>query len=197
MHYIHRLTPGQKNAAIAVFAGIPVLVVLFLAFMWGVNRGMFTKMATLRTTITSAQGIDTQTPITYSGMKIGRVSGIQLGKKQEVELTLTVERAYLERLHRDAVAIIASASVIGIKEIRITGGSESAPLLNDGDTITAQGLFDMDNMMERVTPILNAAEKIVFRIEKILNGFPDERLNAAITDVGAVMGSIRAGKSTA
>ncbi len=197
MHYIHRLTPGQKNAAIALFAGIPIMTVLFLAVMWGVNRGMFTKMATLKTKISSAQGIDTQTPITYSGMKIGRVSGIQLGKKEEVELTLTIERGYLGRFHRDAVAIIASANVIGIKEIRITGGSESAPLLNDGDTIVSQGLFDMDNMMERVTPILNAAEKIVFRIEKILNDFPDDRLNSAITDASAVMGNIRGGKSTA
>lgn len=197
MHYIHRLTPGQKNAAIGVFIGIPIVAVLFLAVMWGVNRGLFTKMATLKTKIKSAQGIDTQTPITYSGMKIGRVSGIQLGKREEVDLTLTIEHAYLGRLHADAVAIIASASVIGIKEIRITGGSESARLLNDGDTIASQGLFDMDNLMERVTPILGAVEKMVFRVEKILNGFPDDRLNSAITDVSAVMGSIRGGRSTA
>lgn len=197
MHYIHRLTTGQKTAAIGIFIGIPIVVVLFLALMWAQNRGLFTKMATLKTKIHSAQGIDTQTPVTYSGMKIGRVSGIQLGKKEEVDLTLTVEREYLGRLHANAVAIIASASVIGIKEIRITGGSEAAPLLNDGDTIAAQGLFDMDNMMERVTPILNAAEKIVFRVEKILNGFPDDRLNATITDVSAVMANIRGGKSTA
>lgn len=197
MHYIHRLTPGQKNAAIGIFVGIPLVVACFLAVMWGLNRGLFTKMATLKTKIHSAQGIDTQTPVTYSGMKIGRVSGIQLGKKEEVELALTIEREYLGRLHADAVAIIASASVIGIKEIRITGGSEAARLLNDGDFIASQGLFDMDNLMERVTPILNAVEKIVFRVEKILNGFPDERLNTAIADVSTVMGNIRGGKSTA
>ncbi len=197
MHYIHRLTPGQKNAAIGIFVGIPVVVVVFLAFMWALNRGLFTKMGTLRTVISSAQGIDTDTPVVYSGMKIGRVSGIQLGKREEVELTLAIEHEYLHRIHADAVAIIASASVIGIKEIRITGGSESAPPVQDGGTITAQGLFDVDNMMERVTPILNAAEKIVFRIEKILNGFPDERLNSAITDVSTVMGNIREGRSTA
>lgn len=197
MHYIHRLTPWQKNAAIGVFIGIPILVVVFLALMWGINRGMFTKTATLKTMISSAQGIDTDTPVVYSGMKIGRVSGIQLGKREEVELSLTIQRTYLDRIHADAVAIIASASVIGIKEIRITGGSESARLLNDGDTIASQGLFDMDNLMERVSPILLAAEKIVFRVEKILNGFPDERLNSAITDVSAVMGTIRGGKSTA
>lgn len=197
MHYIHRLTPGQKNAAIGIFVGIPIVVVLFLAVMWGINRGMFTKTAILKTTISSAQGIDTDTPVVYSGMKIGRVSGIRLGKREEVELTLTIERLYLNRIHTDSVAVIASASVIGIKEIRITGGSESARLLNDGDTIASQGLFDMDKLMERVTPILNAAEKIVFRVEKVLNDFPDERLNSAIADVGTVMGNIRQGKSTA
>ena len=197
MHYIHRLTPAQKSAAIAVFIGIPAAFLLFLLIVWGHSLGLFTQTATLRTVVASAQGIDTETPVTYSGMKIGRVTGIRLGKGEAVELTLTIERAYLGRLHADAVAVIASVNVLGIKEIRVSGGSESAPPVKDGATIASQGLFEMDNLMERVTPILNAAEKIVYRVEKILNGFPDERVNAAIGDVSAVIGAIRSGKSTA
>lgn len=54
----------------------------------------------------------------------------------------------------------------------------------------------MDNMMDRVAPILTAAERIVFRIEKILNGFPDDRLNAAVGDVAEVVKNIKEGKST-
>lgn len=197
MHYIHQLTPAQKSAAIAVFIGIPMVFMLFLFLMWGYNLGLFTKMATLRTVVASAQGIDTETPVTYSGIKIGRVTAIRLGKGEEVDLTLTIERAYLGRLHADAVAIIASASVLGIKEVRIGGGRETAPLLKDGGTITSQGLFDTDSLTARVTPILNAAEKIVYRVEKILNGFPDERINTAVGDMGAVIANIRNGKSSA
>lgn len=197
MHYIHRLTPAQKNAAIAVFIGIPAAVMLFLFVMWGYNRGLFKKTVTLKTVVASAQGIDTGTPVVFAGMAIGRVGGVRLGTRDEVELSLMIERRYISRIHADAVAIIASASMIGIKEIRIRGGSESAPPAKDGDTIAAQGLFDMDNLMDRVSPILAAAEKIVFRVEKVLAGFPDERINAAIGDVGAVISNIRNGKSTA
>lgn len=196
MHYIHRLTQNQKRAAIAIFIGVPLALLIFIVWMWGYNRGIFRKVAYLYTVVASSQGIDIETPVTYSGMQIGRVKRIDLGKGESVILTLMIDGMYLDRVRTDSHAITASASMLGIKEIRIKGGSTAAPPVKTGDYIPSEDLFEMENFMDRVRPILTAAEKIVFRIESMLNTFPNERLNASVTDVSGIIHSLRMGESS-
>jgi phospholipid/cholesterol/gamma-HCH transport system substrate-binding protein len=196
MHYIHTLTAKQKKAVIFGFIALPVAVLAALTFLWAYNSGMFKRMVNLKTVVHSAHGIDTQTAVTLSGIAIGNVTNVQLQDQDAIEVSFRVDSAYAARIREDSLLTLSSVNIIGAKEIRVHGGSKGAPAVKDGDFIAAEESVDMGNLMDRVNPILVAAERMVGRLDKMLEEFPDDRLNSSVTNLSGILSDIKEGKAS-
>jgi len=83
-------------------------------------------------------GIQTATPVTIQGVKVGTVTaiGFDPSVSRDVVLQLTVRRSF--RIPRDSKARIYSDGFMGGKAIAIEMG-DSPQLLSKGDTLVAAG----------------------------------------------------------
>ncbi|MBI3581239.1 MAG: MCE family protein [Nitrospinae bacterium] len=196
MHYLHYLSERQKRLAIFSFMAFPVVVLVLLMALWANNRGLFTPMVRLKTVVKSAQGIDSHTMVTLSGIAIGTVSKTDLRGPEEIELTLRIEKKYQGLIRADSEAMLAAQNIVGVKEVRIRGGSKGAPVVADGASLKSVEFLEMENLSDRVTPIINAAERIVLKLDQIVDSFPNERLNSSVRDVSEILAGIKDGKSS-
>ena len=87
-------------------------------------------------------GIQTATPVTIQGVKVGTVTaiGFDPSVSRDVVLQLTVRRSF--RIPRDSKARIYSDGFMGGKAIAIEMG-DSPQLLSKGDTLVAAETRDM------------------------------------------------------
>lgn len=126
---------------------IGVFAVVMLGCLWGGIRflsgiDIFSRNIPYYVAYPEISGIQTATPVTIQGVKVGTVTAIGFDPtvSRNVVLQLTVRRSF--RLPTDSEARIYSDGIMGGKAIAIEMGSGSQ-FLSKGDTLRAAGTRDM------------------------------------------------------
>ena len=120
---------------------IGVFAVVMLGCLWGGIRflsgiDIFSRNIPYYVAYPEISGIQTATPVTIQGVKVGTVTaiGFDPSVSRDVVLQLTVRRSF--RIPRDSKARIYSDGFMGGKAIAIEMG-DSPQLLSKGDTLVA------------------------------------------------------------
>ena len=126
---------------------IGVFAVVMLGCLWGGIRflsgiDIFSRNIPYYVAYPEISGIQTATPVTIQGVKVGTVTaiGFDPSVSRDVVLQLTVRRSF--RIPRDSKARIYSDGFMGGKAIAIEMG-DSPQLLSKGDTLVAAETRDM------------------------------------------------------
>ncbi len=118
--------------------GVGVLVIaaigigVILTFLFGAFPAILSREYTLTVNFPSAQGINTNTPVLRDGVRIGRVSSIQLRSEGGVTLTLAMDEEY-PMLHQYIPQIGIGSLITGDSklEFRKAEPQELQALFND------------------------------------------------------------------
>ena len=100
-------------------------------------------------------------------------SGIEIGKVEKIKL-----------LGPDAIEVVFKIQ------------KEFNPLVQDGDALKAVDQLDAENLMAKLSPVVDAAERIVLKIDKITASIPEQKINSSITDVAGILNDVKTGKAT-
>ncbi|MFN3967120.1 MAG: MlaD family protein [Endomicrobiia bacterium] len=139
--------------------------------------------------------------VRVSGVKVGRVEKILLeGKKAKVIIWVKDD----VKIHKDAEAKIVSTGLLGVKYLELTLGSDSQPLLKDGDSVVgidpvsidkilADGLGGLQNLSEaletftgkgKLAENLNESLRNIREVTHKLNkNLTDEKISNFIDDI--------------
>ena len=143
-------------------------------------------------------GIQTATPVTIQGVKVGTVTAIDFkpSVSRKVVLQLTVRRTY--RLPSDSEARIYSDGLMGGKAIAIEMGN-SPKLLSKGDTIPAAETRDMlaaagtelADVKERLTRVM---DNLSVTLEGVNANLQDNKgnLDGTLTHLHSISGNMDA-----
>ncbi|MFQ5432339.1 MAG: MlaD family protein [Nitrospinota bacterium] len=197
MHYVHRLTPRQKKSLLTLFVVTPLIFFSLLSYLWMKNRGMFIESFNIRTVVSSAQGVKPETPVTFSGIKIGWVTDLVLNDEDAIEVTMKIDERYHNRIRSDSVITMSALGLIGKTELMIGGGSKDAPMAANGEMLESVETLEVESLMDRITPLVNAGEKALLKLEKVISSFPEKKFNSAIEDLSEITLTIKEGRSTA
>jgi ABC-type transporter Mla subunit MlaD len=124
------------------------------------------------------------------------VEKIKLLGPDAIEVVFKIQKEFNPLVRKDSVAVIVAQGFIGTKEFRITGGSPGSPLVQDGDALKAVDQLDAENLMAKLSPVVDAAERIVLKIDKITASIPEQKINSSITDVAGILNDVKTGKAT-
>ncbi|MBI3793976.1 MAG: MCE family protein [Nitrospinae bacterium] len=196
MHYVHSLSEKQKKLVIGVFIAVPLVAFALMSALWAHKRGVFNKVVHLKTNVKTALGVDPQSKVTLSGIEIGKVENFSLMAADSIQINFIIHKEYAHFVKKDSLATLAAQSIIGTKEIRLGGGSASSPLVEDGDVLKSMEQVDTENLINKITPVLNAVESIVLKIEKVVSAIPEESLKSSVNDVAGILNDIKTGKAT-
>jgi len=162
---------SQKNinlrVGLFVLLGLVLLVFLLILFSKGLS---FSPTTTLHLHAQSAGILKVRAPVEMSGVPVGSISQIQLAPDgKSVTIFLRIERRF--EVHKDARFVIEQSGFLGDQYVSILPGENSGPLLQEGDDVSAEPPFDLQE-------VARAAAGFIKRIDATA-----QRLNETIADV--------------
>ena len=140
----------KREVKIGIF-GVAMIFAAWAGIRFLQGLDIFSRNAVYYAAYDQINGVQTASPITMKGVKIGTVTGISFDprKSQNVVLQFTVKRQY--RIPTDSEAKIYSDGLMGGKAIEIIYGAADE-YLQSGDTLRSvreRDLMDMARSEER------------------------------------------------
>lgn len=184
---------NTAKVGLTVLGALIVLAGFILAI--GDQSFLFRASNTYRIMFPTAAGLAEDNPVQLNGVTVGKVDRILLSERPESELLevrISVERRYANRLRRDSLARIKTLGLLGDKYVEITSGSPGAVLLNPGEEIPAALPTDVDDLIasgadvvDYVVSTAQSLSTILARMERgegLLGELVAEREDKLITD---------------
>ena len=121
-----------KVGLTVIFASVTLGVLLFLMSGTG---GLFTPKLTLKAYFDNASGLRKGAPVRLSGVDIGNVKDILIIPSKQptpVEVTMTVSSRFQDGLHKDSLAELSTAGVLGETYIDIDSSQAKGAEIQNG-----------------------------------------------------------------
>jgi phospholipid/cholesterol/gamma-HCH transport system substrate-binding protein len=188
------MTARTRSIRLGIFivlsaAVIGLLLALFLGI--GVTRGTRYWVHT-----DDAEGLDVSVPVKLRGVRVGRVTALELASngKLGVRVELEVERE--ARIPAGARAYFEFAGVSGLKMVNIRGGDAKAPALPAGSEIpvgetTLDKLGDQgEELLARAGKALENADRLITGLERSTSRIDPERIDRTVKDAQQAMSEL-------
>lgn len=196
-----------------LFASIALAVLIFL--MSG-TTGLFTPKLTLKAYFDNAGGLRVGAPVRLQGVDIGNVKSVRVvpnppHHETPIEVTLKVTSKYGFDLHKDSLASLTTAGVLGETFVDIDSTQAKGPPVQDGDTLQIRERPDFQDVVRSSQSTLQNLDALIRRMDRIIafvesgNGSIGKliydpalfnRLNDTVSEVQTVVNQISSGKGS-
>ena len=132
--------------------GIIILCIAILSLLIGYNNNIInikTNDYQLKASFKSIEGLQVGSPVTLSGIKVGKIEAITLQQNEtdyKVMLSLALNNSI--RLSQDASANITSNNIFGKKHLRLTQGGSFLELQNNDEILYTASSVDFLQLLE-------------------------------------------------
>ena len=142
------MTANKVEVSVGVFAVLGIAALLFLAVRVS-NLAEYTTGSgyTVSARFTNIGGLKLRAPVTVAGVRIGRVTGIDLDERSYqavVKLTINDEFA---RLPTDSSASILTAGLLGEQYVAIEAGADETFLGDQGEIKLTESAFVLEHVV--------------------------------------------------
>lgn len=144
------MTSRKKEIGVGLFVLIGLLCVSWLTIRLGRMELFNASGYTVQARFNSVTGLKTGAAVEIAGVRVGRVSGIQLNQTPTGSLAMV--QLQLDKgikLTDDVIASVKTSGLIGDKYVQLTPGGSSAPL-SAGDTIVdTESSLDIEELISK------------------------------------------------
>ena len=148
----------KRSVGFLVVASMVAL--LFFLRMYQQASGPFKDTFRLTGTIARADGLEIDTPVTLAGLKVGRISHINIDSDNQIQLELEVNASYHDKLRQDSRASV-NKPLIGSAFVDLSMGSPSKDILKDGAHISMSRSADLNDLVTTLPPKLEKIDIVL------------------------------------
>lgn len=175
-----------------------LMTALIAAALWLASGGALRKQYDLYMAIEdeSVAGLNTNAPVKYNGVEVGKVRDIELdhSNPERVRLLLAIERG--TPIKEDTLAVLKTQGLTGIAYVELGGSTGASPPLRavDGEPYPViQTRPSLSTRLENVlTTVLTKLDRTSSNIDAILSDANREAVSRTLTDMAAVSQAISA-----
>lgn len=138
---------NKRSVIVGVFVFIALVIFVLGVMTLGGQKSLFNKGATISAIFPEVNGLQAGNNVWYAGVKIGTVQSIAFENNGQVKVEMNIEKDYLSIIKKDAKAKVGSDGFIGNKLIILYGGSATAAVVEDGNTLATEQAVGMEQMM--------------------------------------------------
>jgi phospholipid/cholesterol/gamma-HCH transport system substrate-binding protein len=137
----------------------------------------------------SIAGIAPDAPVRLAGVRVGRVSGVDLSPEGQALVTLRLDPEV--RLRDGAIATVASMGILGEKYVELTAGTLGASEILNGGFIEAGAPVSIDQMVVVMNNIASNAEQITASLTNVFGTEAGEaRMQRILDNLEAFSGDL-------
>lgn len=160
---------------VGLFVIVGLVLIMVTIFMLAEEQRYFRQHYELKSSFDDVSGLAVGATVLLAGVDVGTVNDILFDPNlanAQVEVTLSLDTEYQDRIRADSVASIVTKGLLGDKIISVTLGSEDQAILQDGDvlkSIKQPSLFDLaeegGNALKNLNRVADAMAAILKEIE--------------------------------
>jgi phospholipid/cholesterol/gamma-HCH transport system substrate-binding protein len=213
--------PSQKQLKwsqlkVGLTVVVACITLAFLIFLMSGVGGWFTPKIELTAYFDDAGGLRQGAPVRLAGVDIGNVSKLQIVSSPErkltpVEVVMKVSSKFKDSLHKDSIASLETAGVLGETYINVDSSQASGPTVHNGDTLNVREQPDIQDVVRasqgtlvNVNALLKRLDRIIAFIESgqgsigklVYDPGLYNRLAATITEFQGLVNQVSSGKGT-
>ncbi len=149
-----------------------VVTASIIIFIWGLNflkgKNFFRKETMLFALYNQVDGLSISSPVTINGFQVGQVRDIQVSENNtsNIVVKMAIEGKY--NIHRDCMAMIYSADIMGTKAIKLILGTTNL-VHESGDTLLVGVEGDLkDQVSAQMLPLKYKAENLMLSVDSVI-----------------------------
>ncbi len=162
----------SRSGRIGLLVTVAVLTLMVFLFFIGSERKIFSRKYEYKVRMENVSGLAEGNPVQLAGVTIGSVKDIYLPRNptdQRVDITITVDRKFADRIRQDSRARIRKLGLIASDSyIDITPGSPEEPALPPGSVIPAARATDVDKLIASGEDLVDNFVQISYSLKNVL-----------------------------
>ena len=139
---------NKRRVTVGIFVALAAVIFVVGVFTLAGKQKKFISSIQVKARFGDVAGLRPGNNVWLSGVKIGTVKTISFAGNSQVEILMNIEEGAQPYIKQDSEAKISSESLIGNKNVVIEGGSQQAPVVQDGDLLKTAQLLSTDDVME-------------------------------------------------
>jgi len=164
-----RDTASARRVGLVVLAAVAVIALAVL--LVGDRQNLFTAKNRYLVRLVSVSGLQVGSQVQLNGVAVGSVERIVLPAdmgQNLLEVWLTVDARYEQRIRRDSVARIKTLGLLGDKYVEITSGSPAAGVVPEDGEIPAAPQTNVEQLTQAGEDVMNNVVTISHQLAEIL-----------------------------
>jgi phospholipid/cholesterol/gamma-HCH transport system substrate-binding protein len=148
------------------------VVLAILVFLMSGTAGLLTRKITLVAYFDNAEGLRGGQPVDLQGVPIGNVTTVKVIADRPdtpVRVVMKVNRDYAPLIHKDSIATVRTAGVLGESFIDIENKQPKLGPVNDGDELRHENAPGLDDVVRASQSTLVNMDTLVRRLDRIVS----------------------------
>lgn len=186
VHYIHRMNYSMQEKLVGVFILSALALFFMLFFINSQTTHLFEKHINLYLYVNNAEGISGETPVRISGIEVGKVDSVEITEDNRILIIVRVYERYQSLLRQDSKAAIGKLSLLGRSSIEISAGSPALSKLEDGSALLVEEPISLDQLIAEVTPVVTAVGETVQHFATVMLAIEPEKVQGIVDNLLAL-----------
>lgn len=135
------LSHFEKVAGLFILVGVFAIAVFWVAA--AMRQGWLEPRVTYYTKFSSGEGLYAGLDVLLAGIRVGRVSDVELLDSNEVLVEMSIIEKYKTKIRQDSRAMLIRPLVLGERAVEISMGSSEFPVVAAGSELESRATFDI------------------------------------------------------
>lgn len=177
-------TSNRRSVIVGIFIFIGLLIIVVAVLTLGGQKKTFVKAIQVTAIFDNVSGVQAGNNVWYSGVKVGTVKKVTFLTHDSIEVLMNIEKSSSQFIRKDVIAKIGSDGLVGNKIIALSGGTDKAPSIKDGDrlgiSVTVSPDDIMNTLQENNKQLLTITANLQTMSQRIIEG--EGTLGKLVTD---------------
>jgi len=154
----------REQALVGLF--VLIAAALLLGTVFTLSGAFGGDGATYHTYFKFAAGMQPGTPVSYAGIKVGRVEQLRIDPQKPGMIEVVFRVAPDTPVKTDSLAKIISLSALGENQLELSAGTPQAPPAPDGSVLPSKEFFGISQLADRLEALSPEAERLLQNLNK-------------------------------
>jgi|UniRef100_A0A7V6A2Q6 phospholipid/cholesterol/gamma-HCH transport system substrate-binding protein len=190
---------SQKyETIVGLFVVAALAALLIMVLIIARQEGLWQNYLTYEAVFKNVSGLRVGSEVRLAGVVVGSVTKTAVRADGKILVTFEVLEKYRDQIREDSVATIGMIGLLGERSLDLTAGTPEKPVLPPGGMVAGTEPLDLQELMARAAPSLEAIQKTFDNLAQITADMknPTGDFMQALANIRETFKEINQGKGT-
>jgi phospholipid/cholesterol/gamma-HCH transport system substrate-binding protein len=190
---------SQKyETIVGLFVVASLAALLIMVLIIARQEGLWQNYLEYQAVFKNISGLRVGSEVRLAGVVVGSVTNTSVRSDGKILVTFEVLEKYRNQIREDSVATIGMIGLLGDRSLDLAAGTPEKPVLPPGGLVAATEPLDLQELMSRAAPSLEAIHKTFANLAKITETMenPKGDFQVAIANIRETFQKINKGEGT-